>query len=195
MKKSTLITILIVIILAVAGIAYYNDKKPQTDNGIVKNTPRTLVTYSNNTYGVSFQYPDYYALEERSVGAGQNAHYAISLITKADKEAMASSTPPGEGPTAITMDIYPNKTRKLTPEKWIRQTDASNFKLSPDGYIATSTVERIPMFAYSWTGLYSANSVVFAHKDNIVMTTMTFLTGEDPIWQDFSTVIQTLQLK
>lgn len=155
--------------------------------------PQTLVmeTFDNATYGISFKYPSTYALQEREVGDGHRYHYMITLI---DKEALANIPQNGEGPPAITVDIFQNNLDQLSIEEWIRGTNFSNFKLSPDGAISSTTVASAPSLSYTWDGLYRGRSIVFVHDNNIVMISVTLLTPQDQIVGDFDQIVSSVAL-
>lgn len=152
--------------------------------------------YENAIYDISFAYPSTYALQEREVGDGHRYHYSITLI---DKETLANVPQNGEGPPSITIDIFQNNLDKLSIEDWVRGTSFSNFKLSPDGRLASSTVANAPALSYTWDGLYRGESVVFAHpgaagKDNIIMLSVTSLTHEDSIRSNFAMLLASISL-
>ena len=148
-------------------------------------------TYSSSVYGISFSYPDAYALEEREAGNGERYRYVITLI---DKGALANVPQDGEGPPAISIDIFQNNLDKQKVEEWIRGNSYSNFKLPPDGALASTTVAGRDAYAYRWDGLYRGESVVFAHKDNIIMASVTYLSPEDAIHSDFLQILASLAL-
>lgn len=152
----------------------------------------TMQTYMSPAYGIVFAYPDTYALQEREVGNGERYHYTITLI---DKEALANVPQNGEGPPAITIDIFQNNLDQLGIEAWVRGTSFSNFKLSPDGLISSTAVAGVPALTYAWDGLYRGESVVFAHNDNILMAGVQFLDRTDQIVTDFYSLLASLELK
>lgn len=152
-------------------------------------------TYSNGTYGISFKYPDSYVLTEKDSGTPERNRHTITLISKADAAPMnASSSPAGEGPTSITLDFFQNNLDNQSITDWVKGNNASNFKLS-DGVATPASVAGVPAITYTWDGLYGGNTIVFAHKNNIVMASMTYLTYQDDIWKDFGTLIQSLKLQ
>ena len=125
----------------------------------------TLSQYSSEAYGVSFEYPDTYVLEEREVGSGERLRHSITLVSKSDAaEERANS----EGPTAITVDIFQNNLDQDPVADWILKNSFSNFKLSVDGVLTPETVDGAPAFSYTWDGLYRGDSVVFPHKEKAV---------------------------
>ncbi len=145
-------------------------------------------TYENAEYGIAFEYPARYVLEEKEVGNAQQSHFAIILT-----EAAISTTTASEGPTAITFDIYQNNIDNVSVQKWVTDNNTSNFNLAL-GPVATTTVVGKEALAYTWDGLYRGDSVVFAHNTNIVMSSVTYMTPEDQIRKDFSSVLQSLRL-
>ena len=147
--------------------------------------------YMNDTYDISFEYPDTYELQEREVGNGERYRYAITLI---DKEALANIPQNGEGPPAINVEIFQNNLDKLSVETWVRGTNFSNFKLSPDGTLTVGTVAGTPALSYIWDGLYRGRSVVVAHKGNIIMLSVQWLTEEDAIIKDFADLLTSFDL-
>src|SRR3989344_1427909 len=128
----TILTILAVIALLVAG-NYIYAKMNNTVATPDTNGQSALGMYSNATYGISFQYPDSYVLSERESGNGERAQHAITLM---DKTAAANIPVGGEGPTAITIDIFQNNIDNQTVENWINNSSASNYKLSPNGTVS-----------------------------------------------------------
>ncbi len=156
----------------------------------------SMSTYRSVTYGISFEYPNSYELQEREVGNAERAHYSIVLI---DKEALANIPQNGEGPPTINVDIFQNNLDKTPIETWIRGTNYSNFKLSPDGVLASTTIAGKPAFSYVVDGLYRSDAIVFAHpgragKNNIIMLSVGSLTPKDRIRKDFENVVASITL-
>ncbi|MDB5238169.1 MAG: hypothetical protein JWM46_439 [Candidatus Kaiserbacteria bacterium] len=156
----------------------------------------TALTYTSSTYGITFNYPSNYTLSQKDVKTDASnkvsAHHAITLVSNS-----AKAVNNGEGPTAITIDIYPNP-KKLLVQDWIKNTDASNYKLAVDPKMQDALVGNMGgtnAYAYTWSGLYNGNSFVFTHKNNIVMASVTYLTTKDVILNDFIQIMSTLRLK
>jgi hypothetical protein len=93
----------------------------------------------------------------------------------------------------MAFDFYPAK--GLDTETWIQQTPSSNFGLSVDKEMHDATVGGAPAIAYTWDGLYRGNSFVFAHKGNIVVASVTYLTTDDRILRDFTGVLKSVRLE
>jgi len=178
-----------VLVIAAAGVYVYLDR-----TGADRDTAPegALKIYSSDALGISFQYPSNYILKERNTGNAEREAYAITLM---DKDDVANIPVGGEGPTAITVDFFQNNVDNLTPEQWIQNTQDSNYKLSPDGVLTPTTVGRVSALAYSWDGLYRGNSIVFGHKRNIVMLSVTMMTPDDQIVTDFAGVVASIQLE
>ncbi|HVU75535.1 MAG TPA: hypothetical protein VHD38_01700 [Candidatus Paceibacterota bacterium] len=178
-KKNLYIAIAIVVACVLLGFLAYS--------AITYRTPQK--SYESTAYGISFSYPETYTLQESDISEGAK-HHEISLI---DTKALASAPSESEGPTAMTFDIYPANGKDT--ETWIEQTQASNFNLSVDKQMHDATVDGTPAVAYTWDGLYRGNSFVFAHKGNIVMASVTYMTTDDQILKDFTGVLKSVQLQ
>ncbi len=141
--------------------------------------------FANAEYGISFQYPSSYAVDEH--------HFADRhTIVLMDKVALAAAPENGEGPTSITFDVFKNP-RDLTPSEWVKTNSASNFQLS-NGALASTTQAEAEAVAYLWDGLYRGESYVFGNEDDIVMASVTMLEPADRIRKDFEHILRTLVL-
>ncbi len=182
-------------VIAVIIFAAYLMMKPGTESSIGENvvveTPSTQ-TYDSAQYGLRFTYPDSYVLTERDEGSGERSHHIIILM---DKVAAANIPVGGEGPTAITIDIFGNGIDTLPVETWIKNTSASNYKQSIDGVLTPSTVGGIGGLSYTWDGLYRGESAVIAHKELMLMLSVTSLESIDTIRSDFAALLSSLQLR
>jgi len=150
----------------------------------------TSKIYSSVDYGISFTYPETYVLTERALGNGERSHHNITLM---DREAAANIPQNGEGPTAITIDFIQNDIEKLSVRDWINNDSRSNFKLSPDGELISTTIAGKEALTYTWDGLYRGQSIVFAHKDAIVMYSVTYMTPGDKIVSDSIEIFESIQ--
>jgi hypothetical protein len=149
--------------------------------------------YTNTQYGILFEYPTTYAVREKEVGNSERRHYSIALISK----TWLANQPPeaGEGPTAITFEIYQNNLDKISLEDWVRGANDSNFKLSPDGTLSKVPVAGTQALFYRWDGLYRGESYALAHKGTIIVISVTYDSPTDPIHQDFQSVLSSLDLQ
>ena len=201
MNKKSLVTVIIIIVV-VGIILTVRSQKATT---ISTNTPSneqvsTPGFYSSPVYNISFSYPTKYILDEKQSTTGKEKRTTISLITESDRQLMSladgnNSIPSDVAPASITVDVFPGAAISQTADEWVRKNNNSNFKLSPNHQLASTTIAGIPAVTYTWSGLLSANSIVFAYKGNIYMMSMNYITPQDVIWKDFPVVIQSLKLK
>jgi hypothetical protein len=186
MRTVLIILLAVLVIGAIGSIAWKDSAAPVAPND------SDARVYSSPMYPVSFRYPDSYVLEERdNPGSGERLHHTITLMR-------AEDLPPpqgGEGPPAISIDLYQNNLDKLSTETWIRNSSTSNFKLSPDGILSSTTIAGQPELSYSWDGLYRGETVVRAREDFVVAFSVTYLSPEDDIRRDFEELVRTVTFK
>jgi flagellar basal body rod protein FlgG len=192
MTKKIIITGIIIVVLGLI-VWTLQIKNLGTNTGDV-NTK----TYNSSLFGFSFDYPENYFLEEKDLGNSERMHTVLVLTEDSEenrtlREGTASTTA-REGPTAITIDVFQNLENE-TGESWIRGNGNSNFKLSPDGILLTAKVGSRDGYAYRWSGLYEGNSIVFSHKGNIIMSSVTYLGPNDQIVRDFDIIMRSFELK
>jgi hypothetical protein len=187
------ITTIMVLLGIVVGLTLFSRSK---NNDSIDNPE--ILSYSSPTLGVSFQYPKDYYLEEKNTGTPQRNRTTVILYedTLENKEVREGTAPPREGPVAITLDFFQNAVNEsYTPENWVRGTNNSNFKLSPDSIITETSVDDKEAVAYRWSGLYEGQSVVFVHRNHVVMASVTYLTPEDEIISVFNDLMKSLSLE
>jgi hypothetical protein len=190
MKKRPILA-LFVILLAI--FAVYIAKNP-TGVQVADTTKRPVETklYSSNKYGLSFNYPAGYYLEEKDVNTAERLHHQIILTedTEENRLVREGQAPGREGPVAITIDIYQNNLDKMSAMGFITGTGDSNYKLG-NGTISTTTKGTITGFEYEWSGLYEAKSLVVALPSYIYMFSVTRINPDDRIVADFEGILQT----
>lgn len=152
-------------------------------------------TYKNFTYGIEFQYPPTYYLEEKEIGTGERSHYTIMLTedTEENRAVREGRAPGREGPVAITFDIYRNDVDKISLETWLSGTNFSNFKLS-DGTYRPVRIADYDGIAYQWSGLYEADNVAFQTPDVIISVFVTYIEPGDAIRADFGRILETIKI-
>ncbi|HYF10506.1 MAG TPA: hypothetical protein VD967_02790 [Candidatus Paceibacterota bacterium] len=157
--------------------------------------PQGTKHYEAPEAGLSFDYPARYMVWEDEVGTAQRGHYRIDLVedTQENRNLRAGLSPGREGPISISFDVFQNDLDKTEILDWVKGNANSNFKLG-DGTYEETTLAGVPAIFYRHSGLYEANAFVFAHKDNIIKATVTYFSPEDPIIEDFSSVLSTLEL-
>lgn len=179
------IFIAILVVVVLGGLAYFMFKQTAAP------APTANVnTYANETYGLTFDYPNYYRVDEREVGNGERGHWSVVLVDARLPEPPVG----GEGPTTINVDIYQNNLDKQTVEEWVKNTNDSNFKLSPDGKLESFTFGGAPALSYTWDGLYRGETVAVAKGDYIYAFSVTTITPEDEIRRDFYRLLETVDI-
>lgn len=177
--KPAVLGIVIILALLITGAFFYggNLLMPPQQQASDQNI------YANGVYGITFQYPSRYLLVEQEVATG---HYAITLI----EETNATLPENGEGPTAITIDIYEGND-SLT--EWLA-TNESNFGLG-DGTHASTSVSGAEALSYRWSGLYEGETTAFLHNGNVIAISVTYMSREDTIRADYYALLATLNLE
>jgi len=196
MKYKILIGVVILTGLITAAFVMPKKAIQNPDQG--ENTPSThdKKTYENASYGVSFAYPANYVLTEKNTGNAERARHSIILINQSDFERVQNDIKngtPSDGPTAIIIDMFQNDLDKQSVENWIKNTNESNWKLAKSS-LASTTLSGTRAFTYSWSGLYEGESMVFAHKNNIFMISVTYFGQTDQIRKDYNDILSSLQL-
>ncbi len=187
-----LVVIATVAVVGIAGFVIYRSGALSGIDGSGVTLPTSTKTYESPAYGIAFQYPDTYAIQEHDApGSALRKHHSVVLM---DRVAASSTPEGGEGPTAITIDIFQNDLDKLSVENWVRNTSNSNFKLSVDGNLVPLQIAGKQALGYTWDGLYRGDSVVLDHNKNIVMLSVTYNETSDQIHKDFAYILATLQL-
>ncbi|MEK7510998.1 MAG: hypothetical protein AAB582_02085 [Patescibacteria group bacterium] len=172
----TLILIVLALVVVGAGAYVFSTKKALSPSApmipVMQN--ETAKTYTSEEYGFSFEYPEGYVVTEREVGDAHRGHYQIMLVEE------ANATPPegGEGPIAVTIDVYQNDIDKQPAMHWITTTNIANIKLG-DGQLKESTVGGEIAYMNTWSGLYEGKTTTFAHGDDIIAVSTTWMTPDD----------------
>jgi hypothetical protein len=191
MKSRTIAIIGIVSILVILSIfkVYKHTIKAPADQ-VGAQATSTLQQYSSVEYGITFSYPESYALSEIDTpGSGMRKHHVITLMRKADLPPPVN----GEGPPAITIEMYQNDLEKQTTEEWIRNTSASNFKLG-EGKLTEIMVAGLPALSYRWSGLYEGTTIALAQQKWVYVLTVTYLEMGADIIQDFVAIRDSVRI-
>jgi hypothetical protein len=189
-----LLGILILIVIAAGG--YYwllnSEGAPVVEPTPAPSADSTLKTYSSPEYGIEFRYPSAYQLEERDgEGSAQRRHHILTLIRTEDLPAPQG----GEGPPSITIEMFQNDLDDQTTEGWIRNSSSSNFKLSLDNRLSTTTIAGQTALAYTWDGLYRGDTIAIARPTYVYAFSVTYREPEDPIRSDFEKLMRTVVFK
>lgn len=191
MKKPLRSLILIVLAIAIVGAgayAFFAKKALSPTDDLREGQASADERYTSAEHGLSFSYPMGYVLTEQEVGSGQEAHHQIMLVRAGDEIAPEG----GEGPAAVTIDIYENRRGTGSAKDWMTKTDQSNFRLGPGTYEETD-VDGEPAYAYAWSGLYEGRTTVLAHGNDIVAISVTYLSPSDDLLTVYADVLASLR--
>lgn len=188
MNRSWIVILAALVLLGAGAAAFVIQSKTDGNSAPIGAAERE---YVNDVYGISFRYPDTYQLEEAERGGWHRGLYVITLMRKADLP------PPegGEGPPAIEIAIYQNNLDQMSLHGWLVGTNFSNYKLSFDGLVSSTTVDGAEAIAYNWSGLYTATTTAFLHKDSLIAASVMFLERGDEIVRTYYALLDSLQLK
>jgi hypothetical protein len=150
-------------------------------------------TYSNETYGVTFTYPNNYDLQENSLSSAQGA----TVVVLTDKKAVSPSN--GEGPVSMTIGMYP--LAAFSPASgadpllsWVTSSPYSNFSQSAQKEPGLTTIANQNAYLYTWDGLYNGTTVTTLHDGSIITFSVTYDGNSDmQIRQDFTDLVASTQ--
>lgn len=149
----------------------------------------TEETYTNAEFGLSFAYPSNYVRTERDEpGTAERRRHTITLVRRDDLPPPEA----GEGPPALTVQLFQNDLDTLSTESWVRGSNDSNFKLSPNQELTPITVSGKPAVAYRWDGLYTGRTVAYADERWIYAFSVTYLDPSDTIVSDFDRLLSSV---
>ncbi len=165
MKRTNIQNIAIITFIAIligtAGYLFYT-----------RNVPAKVKTYSNSTYGVSFEYPKEYRLTETALTEGQKG----TMVTILEKGTTVPET--GEGPTSISLGFYEGTAtpaaKENTLDAWIKNSPYSNWTVAKQTTPGVTTIADQSARLYTWDGLYPGTTVVTLHKGNVLMFSVTY---------------------
>ncbi len=184
------------LILIGAGVVYVFT---ENDGGTALPMPNISVEkqdYNNPVYGIAFSYPTNYFITEYERETSQRAHHSIVLLedTPFARDLVAGKVLGTEAPPGITVDIFDNVLDRTSLHTWVEGSAHSNFKLSVDGKLASTSVHGKEALSYTWDGLYRGDSIVVAHKNSIVMFSVTYHSPQDRLRDDFENILSSMEL-
>ena len=191
--NKTQYSIAFIALILVAGYVGYTTfyappQEETTPNTIGEVSAEATVPYVNDTYGFSLEYTDEYTPFEAPVEGA----YIVTFVRNADVDALLANTGATEGPTAMTIEIFPNN-HDLSAVEWINAESRSNLSFGTGEY-AELELNGTKGVTYAWEGLYQAGTIVFANNENIYMLTVTFNDIEEKIVADFNRMVSTFVL-
>lgn len=187
MNKPLRTLILIVLALVVVGAVSYvlfAKKVFSPTEPLLPGAGTASQRYTNSEYDFRFGYPEGYVLTERS----EEDRYTITLVHTED------AVPPegGEGPTAITIDVYQRDPSTQSLLDWMTTTSASNYQLGSRAYTQT-TVAGESAYEYTWSGLYEGKTTVLLHNDAVIAISVTWMTPQDEILDEYEQVLRSFE--
>ncbi len=189
-STNTIILVVVALVVVISGFLYFRGTSTGTSQNQQVADTRAIKTYYDPRYGVAFNFPETYAVQEHDSTAAEGPKHHTIVI--GDKNELANAPQNGEGPAVMTIDIYEN-TAKQTTEKWIKGNNFSNYKLSNDAELSSTTVAGISAYAYPWDGLYRSLSIVFPQGSRMYMMSVGYNAVSDQIYKDFAGVVASVQ--
>lgn len=179
------LSILLAVLVILIGLVVY--MAPRVSQQADSSSASAWQEFGMPAYdGLHFWYPPTLNLATRDFGNGERGHMQVVLTEKT-----AVYPQDGEGPPAISIDIFQNMEGNTTGQ-WVQGMSYSNFKLS-DGDLSPVEIGDETGLTYSWSGLYEGRSVVVARKDYVFMLSVTYLTPNDTLIQNFEDILKTVE--
>lgn len=192
MNKVLLIITIILALIAIGLGAFLYSRKAEVPLPIIEKAPE-VQTYANTDYGLSFAYPLNYYLKERNAGTAERPQLSLVLVedTQENRDVIEGhSTEARDGPTAITVDAYPNPDR-LTADDWVRADTNWTIRTSEAAPIGKGKITGV---TYTWSGLYEGKTVVVTNGIKAYVFSVTWMTPTDPILVDFDALLSSVEL-
>lgn len=186
--RTILLIVLAVVIVGAGAYALYTKKALSPTEPMRGEQGTAAKRYTNFAHDFRFTYPEGYVLTEQEVGTDERGHYQIMLVRAED------ATPPenGEGPTAVTIDVYQNNLDTLSVMDWMNNVSASNYKLG-NGTSVKASVGEQDATSYTWSGLYEGRTTVLAYKDDLIAISVTWMAPEDEIIDTYEHVLDSFE--
>jgi hypothetical protein len=183
-RKKILIGLAVLIVVLVGG--YFSFMRDNNSDDINPADFREN-GYISSEYGFSFTKPEGYNIVEAT--SPSDRRHSIVMSRMQDSIIPVD----GEGPTAITIDIFPNP-QATSAATWVRANTISNFNISTTPLKETS-VSGASAVSYEWDGLYKGRSVAFMHNGSVILISGTYNVVADQIYNDFDKVIQSFKFE
>lgn len=184
-RRSIVLLLLIIVALLVFGFQFIGEQLGQK-------------SYISKEVPLSFTYSGDYFIDERWQGTDERDWYQVALIedTQENRDLVNGKvTEPRDGPVAITVTVFPHILDGYTTERFVKETNYSNWKLSPNGVLKEMGVAGEAGLAYQFSGLYEGEAVVVARAEYIYMFAVTYLNESDAIRQDFKDLLESVSFE
>lgn len=164
MPKPTIYTVAIVtfllIIVASAGYLFYKQKKATT-----------FLTYSNQTYGLTFIYPKKYAITETK---GVDPQTEVISLHEKGIHLFSQAT----SSDAITISVYEGASTTTTSTsslaQWIRTSPFSQFTHSTMKEPGATRVGNQDALLYTWKDTSEGTTVITSYQGRILVFTVIY---------------------
>ncbi len=143
--------------------------------------------YHSAQYGLSFLYPNTYAMTEHDAGNGERMTHSILLVDKKFQAVQNS-----EGPPVVAVTIFEN-IEHLSLEDWVTSTSYSNYKLATNETLHPTSVGGKEALSYAHSGLYETDAVVVMHNGRVYMFTAGWLTVQDQTRSDLEEILSSVE--
>lgn len=187
-------TVVVIVALVVgAGAAVWHFVLRDVSLGGGSSQEDKLPLYIFDDAGLSFNYPRSYVFESYPLEDETDSWVSLMLVRAKDKQS-AEENGASEGPVAITISIFTN-TENLSADEWVRTSPHSNFALSKDNSIQTTSLGGEQGVSYTHSGLYESDAVAVAHGDSIYLFEGSWAAVGDSIRTDFQNLLKTVKFK
>lgn len=150
-----------------------------------------LKRYESKALGIKFSYPRNYFVEEKNLSDGVRA-IILTEDTEENRLVREGKSPGRDGPTAIMIVVHAHPVSTSTID-WMKQDPSSNYHLAVDNF-ERRDFRGMDSILYVTDGLYFGDNIVIEINGNIIHMSVTYLTQEDSIRDDFKRVIDTMEL-
>ncbi len=177
----------LLVILAGGWYVWHEYRKARISDCCRQDPFLTSGRYENN--GVAFSYPSSYDLQERDLTINDEVTHIVTLLPKGRTIPVN-----GEGGTAMTLSIFtPSKPQPLAD--WLRAMSSGSPAPTGGFDYQEGTVGGEPALIYSATGLYESDNIAVMKDTHAYIFSSTWLTRDDRILKDFSSLISSVSFK
>ncbi|HEX8591543.1 MAG TPA: hypothetical protein VF696_02240 [Candidatus Paceibacterota bacterium] len=192
MKRTTLIVVLIALLVALGAAAYVTLTREKSALPVIEEPAKPQAnSYASPDHGLSFSYSPGYFLSERKAGEGARPELSVVLVedTAENREVLEGrSSAPRDGPTSITVEVYPNPDR-LAAEDWVRASTNWTVRTSDAAPFGSGSITGVK---YSWDGLYAGKSYVVTEGSHAYVFSVTWMAQEDAMLAEFDRLLETV---
>lgn len=193
MKKISIFSLIALIVFFALYFLFTRDSVDVDIEDVREPVAEGYEEYTDEKVGLTFEYriaPNGYTLVENDEQMNENL--SLTLMNTEEYEELLASEDPREGPTAISIQVFDRSPQTALLE-WLESTDASNYELG-DGDISPEEISGVTGFSYRWSGLYEGRSVALPYADNVVIISVTYMTPEDVIIDDYNDLLDSFEL-